>query len=199
MNPRNEMSEAFVGSDSQQASSMNGIAIAGIALKCVDLVRGVATKCYSYFSNRRACRESSFYLVAYKYYDKVCVVRRILHLVRGVREEDMSNLLDVNRRICGELQNLHMCDHISLDLSKIKDSLGSDARNDVVDLENGFVKLDALGVGDQFVYTIDSSMVRSACNAIETSWTSLLGVVSRRINKSVADIEQDLWNKHHPF
>lgn len=170
-----------------------------VLLKVIGWIKKIASRIYNFIGITERRKINLYHLIAYKYYEKVCVVRHISKRVRYVREEDQSELLSINQAISRKLQNLHLADELSVDRSKVREEFGEIARTALIELEKSFLELDQLGVGLGYSFSIDSSKVKGICKRIESSWYKFLEEVGKKIGKKVNDMEQDLWDKHNPL
>lgn len=171
----------------------------GVLLKIIELVKKMLSWIYNLFVKTKKRKIKLYNRIANKYYNKVCTVKYISNQVRGVCEDDMSGLRDINQAICYRLGNLHRLDEINLDLSEIKDGLGAKVRELLINIEEKLSELDRLGVGASYAFTIDSSKVGCICNKILCLWYKLLEEIGKNIGKKVDEMEQELWDKHNPL
>ena len=171
----------------------------GVLLKIKELGKKMLSWIYNLFAERKNRKTELYYLIANKYYNKVCTVKYISNQVRGIHEDDMSGLRKINQAICYRLGNLHRLDEINLDLSEIKDGLGEKVRDLLINIEEKLSELDRLGVGASYAFSIDSSRVGCICNKILCLWYKLLEEIGKNIGKKVDEMEQELWDKHNPL
>jgi hypothetical protein len=100
----------------------------GVLLKIIELCKKMLSWVGDFFEETKSRKIKLYNRIANKYYNKVCTVKYISNQVRGIHEDDMSGLRNINQAICYRLGNLHRLDEINLDLSEIKDGLGEKVR-----------------------------------------------------------------------
>jgi hypothetical protein len=170
----------------------------GVLLKIIELCKKMLSWVGDFFEETKSRKIKLYNRIANKYYNKVCTVKYISNQVRGIHEDDMSGLRNINQAICYRLGNLHRLDEINLDLSEIKVCLGEKVRELLINIEEKLSELDRLGVGASYAFSIDSSKVGCICNKILCLWYKLLEEIGKNIGKKVDEMEQELWDKHNP-
>lgn len=182
----------------RRESQMNWTMV-GVLLKIIELVKKMLSWVDDFFEETKSRKIGLYNRIANKYYNKVCTVKYISNQVRGIHEDDMSGLRNINQAICYRLGNLHRLDEINLDLSEIKDGLGEKVRELLINIEEKLSELDRLGVGASYAFSIDSSKVGCICNKILCLWYKLLEEIGKNIGKNVDEMKQELWDKHNPL
>ena len=171
----------------------------GVLLKLIEPGKKMLSRVYNLFAKTKSRKIGLYNRIANKYYNKVCTVKYISNQVRGIHEDDMSGLRNINQAICYRLGNLHRLDEINLDLSEIKDGLGEKVRELLINIEEKLSELDRLGVGASYAFSIDSSKVGCICNKILCLWYKLLEEIGKNVGRKVDEMEQELWDKHNPL